>query len=175
MMKSDTDRLRIAGFVAAGLLAFLMSGCQSAEEPFYCGVTDVFPATVHSELEGVAGKLPQAAEVEVLVRATESWDGRRLPVYPRGRPEITIMRITIAPGAQLPVHMHPVINAGVLLEGELVVTKENGESLHLRAGDPIIEVVDTWHEGRNPGGEPAIILVFYAGVEGGEVTVRRGD
>jgi quercetin dioxygenase-like cupin family protein len=55
-----------------------------------------------------------------------------------------------------------VINAGVLLEGQLKVVTEAQKRLHLQAGDAVVEVVDQWHYGMNAGTEPAEIIVFYA-------------
>lgn len=110
-----------------------------------------------------------------LVRSTKSWNGRPLPAYPAGTPEITILKITIPPGYTLPVHMHPVINAGVLIKGELTVKTESGHVLHMKPYDPIVEVVDTWHYGTNEGTEPAEIIVFYAGQKGEPITVKKKD
>ena len=108
-----------------------------------------------------------------LAKTTTSWDGRTLPPYPAGQPEVTILRITIPPKTRLPLHEHPVINAGVLLKGELKVVTEKGETLHLKAGDPIVEVVDKWHYGINEGETPAEIVVFYAGVHDLPITVKE--
>lgn len=114
-------------------------------------------------------------QVESLLKTTTAWDGATLPAYPEGQPEITILKITIAPGASLPWHKHPVINSGVLLSGELEVTHEDGRVLHLRAWDAISEVVDTWHYGKNPGDEPAVILVVYSGVVDMPLTILKKD
>ncbi len=111
--------------------------------------------------------------VDVLSKTTRSWDGTVLPAYSKGRPEITILRITVPPGARLPVHEHPEINAGVMLKGQLTVVTEAGERLHLKAGDTIVEVVNKWHRGENPGDEPAVIVVFYAGVDGTPITIKK--
>lgn len=108
-----------------------------------------------------------------LIKSAASWDGQPLPAYAAGTPEITILRITIPPRHTLPIHTHPVINAGVLLKGELTVTTDSGQVLHLKPYDPIVEVVDTWHYGRNDGDEPAEIIVFYAGEKGEPVTIKK--
>jgi quercetin dioxygenase-like cupin family protein len=114
------------------------------------------------------------AKVEELANSTLSWEGSTLPEYPEGQPEIRILKITIPPKAQLPLHKHPVINAGLLTKGELKVFTENKEhSLSMKAGDTLIEVVDKWHYGRNEGDVPAEIVVFYAGTKGAEVTVAK--
>ncbi|MEQ8249777.1 cupin domain-containing protein [Oceanibaculum nanhaiense] len=114
-----------------------------------------------------------AATVETLAKTTKSWDGATLPAYANGQPEITILRITVQAGQKLAVHRHPYINAGVLLKGELTVRTEDGKSLILRAGDPIVETVQTWHHGENSGDGPAEIVVFYAGIEGQPITIAR--
>ena len=114
-----------------------------------------------------------AVSVDVLAKTGVSWDGMALPNYPQGKPEVTILRIKIPPKVQLPLHQHPVINAGVLLKGELTVVTKNKETLHLKAGDSIVEVVDKWHYGKNESSEPAEIIVFYAGVQGTPITVKK--
>lgn len=107
-----------------------------------------------------------------LVKATQSWDGASLPAYPSGQPEITIRRIRIPAGARLEIHRHPVINAGVLISGQLTVMTTDGKTRHLNAGDPIVELVNTLHYGINQGQDPAEIIVFYAGTEGAPITVK---
>ncbi len=116
-----------------------------------------------------AGKV----KVEKLVRTTASWNGAKLPAYLSGQPEITILDITIPPHTELPWHKHPVINAGYMVRGELTVITDDHKTLHLKAGDTIVEVVERWHYGRNDGDEPVEIVVFYAGVEGTPLTVLK--
>jgi quercetin dioxygenase-like cupin family protein len=108
-----------------------------------------------------------------LVKTTKSWDGEYLRPYPRGRPEVTIRRIRIPAGARLDTHSHPVISAGMMLSGQLTVVSADGKRLHLKAGDPIVEVVNTEHYGVNEGEVPAEIVVFYAGVVGTPITVVK--
>lgn len=114
-----------------------------------------------------------AVHADVLAKSTTSWDGNRLPAYPTGAPEISILRIRISPGATLPLHKHPVINAGYIVHGELTVITEENKTLHLKAGDAIVEVVNTWHHGKNEGKEPAEIVVFYAGTPGVSISVKK--
>ena len=118
---------------------------------------------------------PEANEaspvVKELVKTTQSWDGAFLPAYPQGQPKITILRISIPTGTRLDTHRHPVINAGVLISGQLTVVTTEGKTLHLKAGDPIVEVVNTSHYGINQGKDPAEIVVFYAGAIDTPITV----
>ncbi len=112
-------------------------------------------------------------EVTALAKSGSSWDGRVLPDYPNGKPEITVLKIKIPPGAVLPHHKHLVINAGILMSGELTVVTEEGKTLHLKAGEAIIEVVNTWHYGKNEGNNPAEIVVFYISTMNAPLTVNK--
>lgn len=116
----------------------------------------------------------EVVQVQTLAKTSFSWNGDALPFYPETEPEITILKIIIPAGAKLPIHKHPVINAGVLLKGELtVLTKDESESLQLEAGDAIVELVDKWHFGFNMGDKPAEIVVFYAGTPGTPITIAK--
>ena len=117
----------------------------------------------------------QSTQVEVLAKSGSSWNGDKLPAYPGGLPEVSILRITIPPGVRLPLHKHPVINAGVLLKGKLKVETPDGEVLHLSAGDSIVELVNKMHYGINEGPDPAEIIVFYAGVRDLPITIKNAD
>jgi quercetin dioxygenase-like cupin family protein len=134
--------------VLAVFLTLLLSGYVSAED-------------IHGLTTGVLSK------------TSASWDGRDLPDYGSGKPEITILRIKIPPGAQLPLHKHSVINAGILLSGELTVVTEDNNIIHVKAGESIVEVVNTWHYGKNEGNTPADIIVFYASTIGRPITTTK--
>jgi quercetin dioxygenase-like cupin family protein len=121
---------------------------------------------------GKVEKPSQSPVSELIAESFLSWNGDSLPAYPLGKPKISIVKVTIPPHSELPNHYHPVINAGVLLEGELTVVDVKGNVLEMKAGDPIIEVVNTIHYGVNKGNESAEILVFYAGTEGMEIVVK---
>ena len=115
----------------------------------------------------------QSIQVETLIKTTQSWNESPLPNYNPEHPEITALRITIPPHTKLPVHRHPVINAGMLLRGELTVISEAGDTLHMKAGDPIVEMVNQWHHGENNGDDTAEIVVFYSGNVGVPVTILK--
>ncbi len=110
-----------------------------------------------------------------LIRTTQSWDENLLPAYPQGQPEITILRLTIPPGTRLENHHHPVINAGVVISGELTVIAENGKVLYLKSGDPIVELVNTLHYGINQGKDPVDLIVFYAGIKDRPITIPASN
>jgi len=115
----------------------------------------------------------QDINVETVLKTTKSWNGNDLPRYSDGVPEITILKITIPPKTSLKMHKHPFINAGILTKGKLTVMTETDQTLHLKKGDSISELVNIWHYGKNNGSKPAEIIVFYAGIKGKPITVLK--
>ncbi|WP_150451532.1 cupin domain-containing protein [Arenibacter lacus] len=112
-------------------------------------------------------------ESVTLIETTKSWNGKALPQYPKGKPKVTILKITIPPHSRLNIHKHPVINAGVLTKGELTVVDEENNTLQLKAGDALVELVNSCHFGENNGDSPAEIIVFYAGTDALPITVEE--
>jgi quercetin dioxygenase-like cupin family protein len=112
-----------------------------------------------------------AVKVLPLVRATTSWNGAPIS-YPQGQAEITGMVIEIAPGAETGWHAHPVPSFAMVLEGTLEVTLKDGQKKQIGAGQGLVEVVGTVHNGRNIGTVPVKLVVFYAGAVGTPLTVK---
>ena len=111
---------------------------------------------------------PQNPGVTVCCAAesSSSWDGAPLPAYPAGPPRVIVLRIAVAPHARLDLHRHPVVNAGLVLRGELTVVAQDGRERTFRAGEGIVEMVGTLHFGENRGDEPVDLVMCYAGAEG---------
>lgn len=116
-----------------------------------------------------------STQVVTLAKTTKSWNGAKLPEYSEGEAEVTVLKISIPPKTKLAWHKHPEINAGVLLKGELTVINEAKDTLILKAGDPIIELVNTWHYGVNNGNKTVEIIVFYAGIKGKPITILKDN
>ncbi|AFL69096.1 cupin domain-containing protein [Sulfurospirillum barnesii] len=110
---------------------------------------------------------------QTLVKSHTSWNGAPLPAYPKEAPEISVLKITIPPHTTLPMHQHPIINVGYMVKGTLKVVSDENKTLILKAGDAIIEVVDTWHYGVNEGDEPVEIVVVYAGVKESVYSIKQ--
>ena len=111
--------------------------------------------------------------VEELANASQQWDGQLLPDYPRGQPQVKVLRIGIPSGVVLPWHTHPVINAAVILRGTLALNLKDGTTKLFQTGEAIVEVIDTVHTGQAIGAEDVEVVVFYAGVEGVPTTVLQ--
>ncbi|MCB1706169.1 MAG: cupin domain-containing protein [Halioglobus sp.] len=86
-------------------------------------------------------------KVTPLLKTQESWDGKKI-AYPTGTAEVTAMQVEIAPGAETGWHLHPVPSFGMVLEGELEVELESGQTLLLKQGEVAAETVNVYHNGR---------------------------
>ena len=60
-----------------------------------------------------------------------------------------------------------------MVKGALKVVTDENKTLHLKAGEALIEVVDKWHYGVNEGDEAAEIVVFYAGTKESAYSIKK--
>ena len=114
-----------------------------------------------------------AATSEILQKSSSSWNQTPIKQMNLTTPEVTVVRIQIPKGEKLPLHQHPILNVGYLTKGELTVHTEKDEVLVLKAGDPIIEVIDTWHYGESTGNEDAEIVVVYVGNKDDTLSITK--
>jgi quercetin dioxygenase-like cupin family protein len=118
---------------------------------------------------------PEAAAPAVI---TSEVFGRAVPVTVEN-PELALGRVTVMPGAVLPVHYHPGTQIGVVVQGELTYTVftgqitwyraddpageprmiEPGKTVVVRPGDALVESPDSIHQGRNNSGAPLVIYL----------------
>ena len=108
----------------------------------------------------------EVAQTRVLVKSTTAWNGRPYEKYGEGRPELTVVRVTIPPHTRLPWHMHPMPNVGYILSGNITVEdRATGRKKVFREGEAIPEQVNAAHRGLTDD-EPVVIIVTYAGTAG---------
>jgi quercetin dioxygenase-like cupin family protein len=110
---------------------------------------------------------------KVLVKSTLTGNGQKITYPLTDRAEITAMTVDLAPGAETGWHKHPVPVYAYVVSGNLSVELEDGKLLSFTAGEAIIEVVNTMHNGRNSGTVPVKLAVFYLGAEGIPNVIRK--
>ena len=118
-----------------------------------------------------------AAEIKVmeLKRTSQSWDGADLPDYPAGRPELVVMRYVFPRGSKLGWHHHPVMNYGIVQQGELTIIGLDGQEKTVRAGEPVVEMVGTIHHGENRGDKTIVLDMFYVSQPGTPLAVQHPE
>ena len=117
----------------------------------------------------------EQVETTELIRTSQSWDGAALPDYPQGRPELVVKKYVFPAGQKLAWHHHPVMNYGVLVQGELTIIDKDGTEKVVRAGEAVVEMVGTVHHGENRGTQPAILYMFYLSQEGLPLSVPNPE
>jgi quercetin dioxygenase-like cupin family protein len=103
---------------------------------------------------------------EILLQTTQSWNGKPYTHYPEGQPQLTTIKLTIAPHTALPWHTHPYPNIVYVLSGTLTLhDKASGKTQVVHQGQAVGESVDDVHRGES-GDEPTVLLITYAGTPG---------
>ena len=111
-------------------------------------------------------KAVASAHREILLETTQSWNGKPYTHYPTGQPQLTTIRMTIAPHTALPWHTHPFPNSVYVLSGTLTLRdKASGKTQLVHQGQAVGESVDDIHRGES-GDEPTVLLITYAGTPG---------
>jgi quercetin dioxygenase-like cupin family protein len=103
---------------------------------------------------------------EILLQTTKSWNGKPYTRYPPGQPQLTTIKLTIAPHTALPWHTHPFPNVVYVISGTLTLhDKASGKTQVVHQGQAVGESVDDVHRGES-GDEPTVLLITYAGTPG---------
>jgi len=111
-------------------------------------------------------KTVASGQREVLLETTHSWNGKPYTHYPTGQPQLTTIKLTIAPHTTLPWHTHPFPNVVYVLSGTLTLRdKAAGKTQVVHQGQAVGESVDDIHRGES-GDEPTVLLITYAGTPG---------
>ena len=139
-MKNATNRMFAAILIICGMMIFVTS-CKKSN-----------PQEEASE---------QTVKSEELIRTSQSWDGVELPDYLQGRPELVAVKYEFPAGKKLGWHHHPVMNYGILVQGELTIIGQDGKEKVVHEGEAVVEMVNTIHHGENRGTKPVILYMFY--------------
>lgn len=110
-----------------------------------------------------------------LIRTSQSWDGVELPDYLQGRPELVAVKYVFPAGQKLGWHHHPVMNYGILVQGELTIIGQYGKEKVVHEGEAVVEMVNTIHHGENRGTKPVILYMFYLSQDGMQLAVQHPE
>ena len=123
----------------------------------------------------VENDTPSQVSSEELLRTSQSWDGADLPNYPEGKPELVAVRYEFPAGQKLGWRHHPVMNYGILVQGELTIIGQDGREKTVHEGEAVVEMVGTIHHGENRGTKPVILYMFYISQEGQPLAVQHPE
>ena len=116
-----------------------------------------------------------AVQTTELIRTSQSWDGAELPDYLTGRPEVVAIKYEIPAGQKLGWHHHPVMNLGILVQGELTIVSLDGKEKVVHEGEAVVEMVGTIHHGENRGTKPVVLYMYYLSQPGLPLSVQHPE
>jgi len=114
-----------------------------------------------------------SADKEVILKTTTTWDNAKYEKLKIKTPEVTVLKINIGVGEQLPMHKHDLVNIAYVNKGTLTVITDKNEQITLHAGECLPELVGKYHYGKNTGKEPVELIVFYLGEKGTPLSVNK--
>ena len=151
-MKRIRNSVIAAIFIICGAVAFL-TACNQVNTP----------------------KEEPSVKSAELIRTSQSWDGVELPDYLLGRPELVAVKYEFPAGQKLGWHHHPVMNYGILVQGELTIIGLDGQEKTVHEGEAVVEMVNTIHHGENRGSKPVILYMFYLSQEDLPLAVQHPE
>ena len=143
------------------MLAAILTLCGTVTGLTGCKEANKQQENIAQKTENMAESTPQKVESTELIRTSQSWDGVELPDYFQGRPELVAVKYVFPAGQKLGWHHHPVMNYGILVQGELTIIGQDGKEKVVHEGEPVVEMVNTIHHGENRGTKPVILYMFY--------------
>lgn len=118
--------------------------------------------------------LPAGFTTEPLIKTSVTRDQEPI-VYPTGKSEIISVIGTLEKDGRTALHEHPVPVYVYLLEGEIELKSEGGETHRYKAGEAFIEAQNRKHQAFNVADGPSRLLVVFVGEEGKPTTVAATD
>ena len=149
----------------------VLNSCCNCPKGSACAQQEQKEDSLQKE-ECAAAKEVQSTE---LIRTSQSWDGVELPDYFQGRPELVAVKYVFPAGKKLGWHHHPVMNYGILVQGELTIIGLDGQKKVVHEGEPVVEMVNTIHYGENLGDKDVILYMFYLSKEGEQLAVQHPE
>ena len=114
-----------------------------------------------------------SAQKEVLLKTTSTWDNAEYKKLKIKKPEVTVLKITIKIGEELPMHKHDLVNIAYVKKGTLTVITDDNKEITLHEGEVLPELVGKYHYGKNTGKKPVELIVFYIGEKGTPLSVNK--
>ena len=101
--------------------------------------------------------------------------GQQIQYPATDSPEIIARIADFAPGQETGWHKHPVPTYTQVIEGTLTIDFEDGSIMEFSSGSGFLDVLDTWHNGRNAGDVPLKAVVIILGEKGKQNFIRREE
>lgn len=95
---------------------------------------------------------------------TSIWQKIHYPSF--ANDEVSIMKVTIPPGASTGWHKHSFPVFAFVLKGTLTIELPEGKTKTFAENTTFAEVIDTPHNGKNIGQDTVVLIAFFMGEKG---------
>lgn len=111
--------------------------------------------------------------IEPVLKTDTTTLGQKI-IYPQFKEsEITISKITIPPGESTGWHKHEFPVFAYVLKGVLTIETENNKMMRFSENASFAEVVNTFHNGINKGDEDVVLIAFFMGGKGKDLSIHK--
>ncbi len=114
---------------------------------------------------------PVGLTLTPVLQASKTFTGQPIR-FPQSDNQFVAVVAEVAPGGQVGRHLHPNPLFVYMLQGTLTIEMEGHGTHAFSAGEGLVEVVNTWHNGRNLGDTPVRFLIVFAAQEGTPTIIR---
>ena len=111
--------------------------------------------------------------VEPILKTDTTSLGQRISYPCVAQDEVTMLKITLAPGKSTGWHEHNIPVFAYVLKGTLTVELENNKTLQFSENSSFAEVIHTVHRGINYGKGDLVLLAVYLGEKGKALSIQR--
>jgi quercetin dioxygenase-like cupin family protein len=109
------------------------------------------------------------SDAKVVLKTTKTMIDQPLTYPQSGKPEITMMVLTMQPDGHTSLHKHPSPTVGYVMEGFVEVRAEN-VVLKVKAGEGFLEPIEGLMQIWNTNSAVSKLAIFVAGSEGTPVS-----
>jgi quercetin dioxygenase-like cupin family protein len=111
--------------------------------------------------------------MEPVLKTDTTTIGQKI-IYPQFKDdEVTIVKINIPPGESTGWHKHAFPVFAYVIQGTLTIEVENNKSMRFSENTSFAEVMNTFHNGINKGDEAVVLIAFFMGGKGTELSIHR--
>ena len=127
----------------------------------FCAALVIAPASFAQDKSREA----VGSDAKVVLKTTKTMTDQPLSYPQTGKPEITMMALTMQPDGHTSLHKHPSPTVGYVIEGFVEVRADN-VVLKVKAGEGFLEPIEGPMQIWNTNSAVSKLVIFVAGSEG---------
>lgn len=104
--------------------------------------------------------------IEPMLKTDTTSIGQKIHYPDFANDEVSIMKVTLPPGASTGWHKHSFPVFAFVLKGTLTIELGGGKTKTFEENSTFAEVIDTPHNGKNEGKDTVVLIAFFMGEKG---------